>query len=59
VITLTITMDEKGQVLVTGPLQDKLVCLGLLDMAHAVVLAHVPEKSKIIKPTLSHIQRGN
>lgn len=32
-ITLTITMGDDGQVAVNGPLGDKLICYGLLELA--------------------------
>ena len=55
VITLTVTFDPAtGQVQVTGPIQDKILCCGLLEMAKSTVLKQ--EVSRII-PAL--VQKGN
>ena len=49
---ITITVDEKGKLHVSGPLQDKILMLGLLELAKGVVLDFKPEiqipKSSVI-----------
>jgi len=39
-MTLAITIDEKGQIQVTGPIENKLLCYGLLEIAKDVVHEH-------------------
>lgn len=41
---LTITARADGQVVVNGPLQDKIFCLGLLKMAEHVIVNFDPAK---------------
>jgi hypothetical protein len=48
-VILTISMDEKGQVGVNGPIQDKILCLGLLELAKLAVIEYNPE-TKIATP---------
>ena len=36
-ITLTIIMDEQGRISVNGPIDNKLLAYGLLEVAHEVV----------------------
>ena len=47
---LKITLSENGQVSINGPLEDKILCLGLLEMAKRIV--HEYKHSPIAKPTL-------
>ena len=49
-VQLVITMDEKGQIMVNGPVENKILCLGLLEFGKIAVINHVP--SPIIKPEL-------
>ena len=52
-IQITITLDEAGQVQVSGPINDKILCLGLLDLAHNVILNRpAVQESKIVKPNI-------
>lgn len=49
--TLTITMTTDGQIQVAGPISDKILCYGLLAVAHDIIAAHVTEpESKILTP---------
>lgn len=41
-VTITVVLTEKGQVLVTGPLENKIFMLGLLEMAKDAVLKFTP-----------------
>jgi hypothetical protein len=36
-IEIKITLQDDGQVLVNGPLQDKIPCYGLLEMAKEII----------------------
>jgi hypothetical protein len=56
-IQLLITMDKTGQVIVNGPVDQKMLCLGLLEMAKIAVTNFVP--SPIIKPNGSDLKVVN
>ena len=45
-ITLTITMDENGGVSCGGPIQDKVLCYGLLESAKDAIKSWHEEQSK-------------
>lgn len=49
-IRITITMTPDGQFNMTGPLDNKVVCYGLLEMAKVAVTHHQP--SKIVRPNI-------
>lgn len=40
VATLTITMNDQGGLSVTGPIENKLLCYGLLEAARDVICSH-------------------
>ena len=54
VVTLTITLDQlTGMVNVNGPLQNPLLCYGLLEAAKDSIRAYVQQnQSPIVKPNL-------
>lgn len=39
---LVITMNVNGQVAVNGPVQDRILCLGMLELAKLAVLNYQP-----------------
>lgn len=43
---LIITLQNTGQVLVTGPIHDKTLCYGLLGQAADAIRAYVDEQQK-------------
>jgi hypothetical protein len=45
---LLITMDDAGNVNVSGPIENKLLCFGMIEMAKPAIQNYVP--SPIIKP---------
>jgi hypothetical protein len=48
-VTLTITIDTMtGQVNVNGPINDRLLCFGLLEMAKEAINAHKVQQEKQI-----------
>lgn len=48
-VELKITLDPTtGGVNVTGPINDKILCLGLLELAKGIVQAHDPGKQPIL-----------
>ena len=53
-IQLIITMDEenKGMVNVSGPIHDKILCYGLLEVAKDAVRAYEAQAKNIIIPEL-------
>ena len=50
-VVLTILVDKNGSLTVTGPINDKILSLGLLEMAKHIVLNH-KENSGLIVPKL-------
>lgn len=58
--TLTITLNPDGGVNVRGPVQNKPVCLWMLEQAKLALMAHRPdgievarEMPKVVAPTLA------
>jgi hypothetical protein len=47
-IKLEIEMDDKGGVKVNGPIQDKIFCYGLLQVARDIIKDYRPEKIKVV-----------
>lgn len=48
---LVIDVSDGGQVSVTGPIENKILCFGLLKVAEQVVAAHGQEQaSPILRP---------
>lgn len=39
-VVLIITMNEKMQVLVNGPIENKIVCFGMMEVAKEAIIAH-------------------
>lgn len=44
--TLTITMDDMGNINVNGPIDNKLLCYGLCDVAKEIVFTHNQKKAE-------------
>ena len=51
-IKIEITMEENGQILVTGPLQDKILMFGILEVARQIVHSYKGDVNSIVKPSL-------
>ena len=49
-ITLTIVVEENGQIGVTGPIHDKVLCYGLLELGRQTIQAYDPGQ-RIVAPT--------
>jgi hypothetical protein len=47
---MVIDMDDKGNVSVNGPLENKLLCYGLLEVARDAVHAYQVQAAKRIQP---------
>jgi hypothetical protein len=49
---LKISMDESGKVSVTGPLENQILCFGLLKIAEQVVIEQgkIKQLSNLVKP---------
>lgn len=47
-VKIEITMDDQGRIGVNGPLQDKILCFGLLELAKAAVHEFGRNKSGLI-----------
>jgi hypothetical protein len=50
-VRLTITIDEHGRMNVQGPLENKVLCYGLLEIAREVVQNHKPVERSLVQPT--------
>jgi len=49
-IQLMISMDETGSVNVNGPIQNLLLCYGLLEMAKVAIQAHAEQNKRLVQP---------
>lgn len=58
---LKIILNEAGQVSVTGPIDQKPLCYGLLEVARDVIAAHKPMEQRIVQPAtaLPFAVKGN
>lgn len=52
IATLTITMTDAGEVGVVGPIENQVLCYGLLEVARDIVLDHSKKKAeqRIVAP---------
>lgn len=51
-IELTIRMSQKGEIQVGGPIENKILCLGLMELAKKVIINYEPSKIQIAKTLL-------
>ena len=51
-VTLTIMLKPTGEVALAGPIENKLLCLGLLAVAQNVIINYDPGAIQIAKPGL-------
>jgi hypothetical protein len=49
-VELHIVLNELGQVSVTGPLENRLLCYGLLEAAKEVIAAHQAVNQNRVQP---------
>lgn len=54
-IQLVVTVDDKGALSVSGPLENKVICLGMLELAKDAVRAH--ETPKIQPASVNDLER--
>jgi hypothetical protein len=47
-LTITITIDQEGGMQVLGPINDKVLCLGMLEMAKQIVIMHKAENNLVV-----------
>lgn len=45
---IVITMEDTGQIKMTAPMDQKIVCYGMLEIARCLVDAHKPGEQRII-----------
>lgn len=51
VATVTITLDDAGNVAVNGPIDNRLLCYGLLEVAKDTVTKHCEQmNNRIVQP---------
>jgi hypothetical protein len=53
-IQLTITLDDNGAINVNGPIDNPLVCYGLLVMAKDAIAAHIANQARRVQPAPAH-----
>lgn len=49
-VELIIRLTPTGQVTVTGPIEQRLLCYGLLQVARDVIAGHQPAEQRIVAP---------
>jgi hypothetical protein len=49
-MTMTITVHDNGQLEVSGPLENKIVCYGLLEAARDAVQQHHDQAKRLVQP---------
>jgi len=58
VVSLNIELLDDGRVTVNGPLHDRVLCYGLMGVAHDVVQDHVKQaqdtRTQVIAPASAH-----
>jgi hypothetical protein len=61
VLRLDITLGSDGSLNVNGPVENKVACLGLLELAKHAVLTHDPRQvaAAPVGIDLSHLRAGN
>lgn len=52
IVQIVIDLHSNGGVNIHGPLHDKILCLGLLEIAKDLVKSYKPDGSQIVKPLL-------
>lgn len=51
-IELLIALDDTGQVQVTGPIDQTLLCYGLLEIARDVIAEHKAKAQRLVQPAI-------
>jgi hypothetical protein len=49
-VKLEIVLEDDGRLQVSGPIQDKILCYGMLELAKTVVTAHKQENKIVAVP---------
>lgn len=58
-IQLTIVMTAEGKVGVQGPIDNKILCYGLLETAKEVIAHYHVQQARLVKPaTLAEVPKG-
>lgn len=47
---IVIMLDSNGKIHTTGPIQNKILCLGMLEMAKDAILKYDPSQQPMILP---------
>lgn len=48
---LVIKVDSQGQLTVGGPIDNKVMCLGILELAKKSIIDHNPSAIQIVRPS--------
>lgn len=49
-VQLVVTMNENGEIGVNGPIQNQLLCYGLLEMAKVAIQDHAEKNRRLVQP---------
>lgn len=49
-IQLIISMDDQGHIGINGPIQNTMLCFGLLEMAKLAIVDHAKQNEKRVQP---------
>jgi hypothetical protein len=49
-VELKITIDDSGRFSVSGPIENKMMCYGLLEMARDAIVDHCAKNQSLITP---------
>lgn len=59
-VELIITVSNGGEIRVHGPIHDKILCFGLLEIAKDIVRTYKPEEqSNIVMPNLTLMPKSS
>lgn len=49
-VELKIVINEAGQVGISGPIENKMLCYGLLEIAREIIYTHNEQNKKLVQP---------
>jgi hypothetical protein len=61
-LELKIMQDDAGQISVSGPIENKILCYGLLEIARDAIVAHHEKAKRLVQPAAAFpvaLTKGN
>ncbi len=49
-VELRIVLDDHGRIAVTGPIENQLLCYGLLEMARDAIATNAQQQQRLVQP---------